>query len=299
MLEEKSAEKETTPPDGPLARSSHSSHVVLVPPSMIDDFDEFAGAGTSDRREDNVVPFLAVLQKGSPQVNERDPGYVRGAKSGMLLNTATLKLYPAEEEGEGPLALQAYMETCEVEWVPRAAGGGFVARHELDDPIVRTAVEAPNPQDPSGKRKLRMLPNGHQLVTTAYHYLVLVDTLESVVVALTSTGLQTHRKWNTMLRNKRVRNRAGQLVIAPSFATLVRLRTFWQKNDAGDWHSLAVDDVGYVTGAHADAYEEAKRFHKLAREGVLRAAMPQAEPEDIGQTINGQSVADDADDSPL
>jgi hypothetical protein len=111
--------------------------------------------------------------------------------------------------------------------------------------------------------------------------------------------MQTHRKWNTMLRNKRVRNRAGQLIIAPSFATLVRLRTFWQKNDAGDWHSLAVDDLGWVTDQQKDAYEEAKRFHQLARDGVMRAAAPAAEPEESGPTINGSSVADDADDSPL
>jgi hypothetical protein len=295
MLEEKSAAAE--PDQNALVESPRT--ITLAPPTMIDDFEEFAGAGTSDRKEDNIVPFLAVLQKNSPQVNPRDPSHVRGAEAGMLFNTATLKLYPAEQEGEGPLALQAYMETCEVEWVPRGQGGGFVGRHELEDSIVATVREVPNPQDPTGKRKIRMLPNGHQLVTTAYHYLVLVDTLESVVVALTSTGMQTHRKWNTMLRNKRVRNRAGQLIIAPSFATLVRLRTFWQKNDAGDWHSLAVDDLGWVTDQQKDAYEEAKRFHQLARDGVMRAAAPAAEPEESGPTINGSSVADDADDSPL
>lgn len=270
---------------------------------MGDDLDQFAGAGTSDRREDNIVPFLSILQKGSPQVSKNDPAYIRGAEEGMLFNTATQRLYPAEEEGVGPLVLQAYMEVCEVEWVPRGQGGGFVARHELEDAIVATVAEVPNPQDPTGKRKLRMLQNGHQLVTTAYHYLIMVESLESVVLALTSTGLQAHRKWNTMLRNKRVRNRAGQLVIAPSFATLSRLRTFWQKNDAGDWYSLAVEDLGYVTEQCADAYEAAKNFHIMAKEGLLRAAPPPQEPtEESGPMIRGESVAEDGtmeDESPL
>jgi hypothetical protein len=151
MLEEKSAAAE--PDQNALVESPRT--ITLAPPTMIDDFEEFAGAGTSDRKEDNIVPFLAVLQKNSPQVNPRDPSHVRGAEAGMLFNTATLKLYPAEQEGEGPLALQAYMETCEVEWVPRGQGGGFVGRHELEDSIVATVREVPNPQDPTGKRKIR------------------------------------------------------------------------------------------------------------------------------------------------
>lgn len=273
-------------------------HVAI----MGGDLDEFAGAGTSDRREDNVVPFLNVLQKGSPQVNDKKNEFIRGAKPGMLFNSATQRIYDCEQEGTGPLVLQAHMEVFEVEWIPRAAGGGFVERHPLDTPLLKQVTEVANPQDKSGKRMLRMLPNGHQLVTTAYHYLIMVETLEPVVLSLTSTGMQTHRKWNTLLRNKKVRNSLGKMVIAPSFATVFRLRTFWQENESGDWFTLTYDDLGWVDDQTLDAYNEAKSFRRLAMEEGVRVAAPAAEDTAASPTIDGKSVADDAgveDDSPL
>jgi len=270
---------------------------AMIPMDLADDMEQYAGAGTSDRREENVIPFLRVLQKTSPQVNKKDPAYVEGAEPGLLYNTASRRLIKAEDPGTGPLALQAHADMYEVEWIPRAAGGGFVAQHPIDTPLLKEVMEVPNPQDPTGKRTIRMLPNGHQLVTTAYHYLVMVDTLEAVVLGLSSTGLQTHRAWNTMLRNKKLRGRNG-LIIAPSFATVVRLRTFWQQNERGDWYSLAVEDEGFVTAEQRDAYEEAKKFFNLAMAGELKAATPP--DDDAATTINGSAEdPGEGDDSPL
>lgn len=252
------------------------------------DLDEFAGAGTSDRREDSVLPFLAILQKGSPQVNEKKSDYVPGAKPGMLYNTATRTLYPAEGDGVGPLAIQGFMEMAEVEWIPRSAGGGFVAKHPLDTPLVNQITEVDSPDNPGSNRKLRMLQNGHQLVTTAYHYLILPDTLEPCAVALTSSGLKTHREWNFMLRNKRLRNEAGQIVIAPSFATLCRLQTVWREQDGFDWYTLKVTDLGWVRDA--ESYEETKRMHMVARSEGLRTAAPPSGEGDRAEVHTGRTI---------
>jgi hypothetical protein len=279
-----------TPTDQPTPTAPTAVTLRQQAPSILqDDLDDYAGAGTSDDRRDNIVPFLSVLQKGSPQVNDKKSGYIPGAKPGMLFNSATQRIYEAEPDGIGPTALQGFMEVIEVEWIPRAQGGGFVARHPLDTPLLNQITEMANPQSPDSNRKLRMLPNGHQLVTTAYHYLILTETLEPVVVALTSTGMQTHRRWNTMYRNKKVRNRAGQLVVAPSFATLVRLRTFWSSNDVGDWYSLAVDDLGWTEDM--ESYETTRDFHKLALTGAVAAAAPPTEDGDTTYASGSTSQA--------
>jgi len=126
-----------------------------------------------------------------------------------------------------------------------------------------------------------MLPNGHQLSTTAYHYFVLADDIRPVALPLSSSGLQASKTLNTLLRNKKLR--AGvpsRLVVAPSFATLLRLRTYWVQNDAGDWYTVAFDDLGWVDDSHLDAYEEAKALHRSALEVGLRTAEPPAEGDD-------------------
>lgn len=266
---------------------------LFVPEFMSSDVDDYAGAGTSDRREDTVLPFLAILQKGSPQVNEKKSDYIPGAKPGMLFNTATKSLHQAEGEGVGPRAIQGFMEMCEVEWIPRSAGGGYVAKHPLDTPLVQQITEVDSPDNPGSNRKLRMLPNGHQLVTTAYHYLILPETLEPCAVALTSSNLKTHREWNFMLRNKRVRNGSGKMVVPPSFATICRLGTVWREQDGFDWYMLKVTDLGWVDDM--DAYEETKQMHVLALTEGLRTAEPvseeasRADEPGRGPTIDGTS----------
>jgi hypothetical protein len=298
-----SATKTKTPaaivPASPTDQPSAVALRQSAPAILQNDLDDYAGAGTSDDRRDNIVPFLAVLQKGSPQVNEKKSGYIQGAKPGMLFNSATQRIYEAEADGAGPTALQGFMEVCEIEWIPRAQGGGFVARHPLDTPLLNQITEVANPQSPTSNRKTRMLPNGHELVTTAYHYLILTETLEPVVVGLTSTGMQTHRRWNTMYRNKKVRNRAGQLVVAPSFATLVRLRTFWSNNESGDWYSLAVDDLGWTEDM--ESYETTRDFHKLALTGAVAAAAPPTEDGDStsGATDSGSKPTIDNEEIPF
>jgi hypothetical protein len=58
------------------------------------DLGEDAGAGTEDMRmEEQLTPFLRILQKGSPQVDEESPEHMPGAKPGMLFDTATQETY--------------------------------------------------------------------------------------------------------------------------------------------------------------------------------------------------------------
>ena len=108
------------------------------------DLERYAGAGTSSRPEDNVIPFLRVLGDLSPQCRERDSAYVRGAKPGMLYNTSTGRLYDVEGGKDGILAVQGFMEVSEIEWKPNRAG--FVAKHPLNTPLVHQVQEIVNPQ---------------------------------------------------------------------------------------------------------------------------------------------------------
>lgn len=263
--------------------------VGAAPALFADDIDEFSGAGTSTRREDNIVPFLYIAQKNSPQVEKRDPAYIPGLEPGMIFDTSTRQFWDAEN-GAGPVLVQAHFVPAEVEWGLRSTPtAGFKGQHPVDTALLAQITEKPKE---TGRGTLRMLPNGNQLVTTRYHYMILADDLRPVAVACSSTATTPSKNLNTTLLNKKVRNSRGQLVSAPSFASLIRMRTVYQENDAGSWWSPVFEDLGWITEDYMDAYNEAKTLYRSAMAGGLRMA----EPEEDG-TISGVATpgADDGD----
>ena len=51
---------------------------------------EEAGSGFEEATSDSyAVPFLQVLQSGSPQCKKSDGKYIKGAEEGMIFNTVT------------------------------------------------------------------------------------------------------------------------------------------------------------------------------------------------------------------
>jgi hypothetical protein len=290
-----------------------------VPAHLRGDIEEFAGAGTSSRREDTLVPFLKIAQKGSPEVNKRDPAYIEGLEPGWVFDTATKQKWCAEE-GDGPLMVQFYFEPCEVEWGLRdTPDKGYKGRHPADTPLLGRVREV---EKETGRGVLRLLPArdavvgtddvpgskavpARQLVTTRYHYMVLARELRPIALALSGSGLQASRALNHALRGKKVRGVSG-LVVAPSFATLLRLRTVWVKDGEYDWFVPVIEDLGWLPDEFADAYEEAKLMFRSAVESGVRTADLDEETGGVaagaasGDKVDGADPdADPGDDSPL
>ena len=71
--------------------------------------------------EDMSIPFLRILDKGSPQVNKRDGAYVEGAEPGMIYNTVANEVYDGEV---GVTVIPCYFNRRFIEWKPRESGGG-------------------------------------------------------------------------------------------------------------------------------------------------------------------------------
>ena len=56
--------------------------------------EEHAGKGLENlKQEDLSTPFLKILMPLSPQINKSDNRYIQGAEPGMILNSATKKVY--------------------------------------------------------------------------------------------------------------------------------------------------------------------------------------------------------------
>lgn len=247
-------------------------------PSFMDDAAQYAGAGISDRAEDFNMPFLAIAQKGSPQVNRRDPKHIDGCETGMIFNSATLEIWPGEGDDAGVTLVPAAMRQYQVEWVPRSEGGGYVATHPLDTPLLRQA------RNVDGRM---VLPNGNHLVETAYYFCVMAGTLEACVVGFSSTALGAHRNWQTLMSRNKIRNAAGELVRAPGFTHKFQLATTFQKNDKGDWYNWAVRDLGWLGADDADLYAEAKKLHAVIMAPEFRMGRPAATDDHAGPAADG------------
>ena len=65
----------------------------LDPEEFLKDSEQDLGFG----RDDLAIPFLKVLQKGSPEVNKRDAAFVEGSEVGDLFNTVSLQKYNGEK----------------------------------------------------------------------------------------------------------------------------------------------------------------------------------------------------------
>lgn len=267
---------------GALARREAAALPAEVTEELLAD----AGAGTSSSVDDNIVPFVVLLQDLSPEVKKRDPAYVQGAEVGMLLNRATKQLYAsdpkqAEETGLPMLLFQhCAFDRCVVEWVPRVDGGGFVARHPLEGRTPEQTMgllggkQISDPNDP-GKKIWRTADGKHDLIDTRYHFGHILSaedgTIQPAVLSFSSTGHTASREWMTMMNNFKLRNpRTGALVVAPAWSKWYTVGTRAKSNNKGDFFVISVSDGGLIEDAGLRA--AGKAMYASVTSGALRAA---------------------------
>jgi len=233
------------------------------------DFEQDAGLGVDFNQEDLAIPFLQVLQKGSPQIDEDHPDFAQWehlkAKTGQFFNTVTYELF------DEVFVIPCGYVPSYVEWKDRqTAGGGWVAQHPIETSLIEQCKRNDKNQD--------VLPNGNILVQTHYHYCLVVDVdtgkMTPVVVAMSSTQLKKSRRWNTMLSTMTLDGSNGPY-IPPIFSHIWRLTTVAESNDKGNWRGYAIE-VSQVVDNVA-VYQAAKDFYSLIKKGGVRMTPP---PED-------------------
>lgn len=208
--------------------------------------------------DDLAIPFLMVLQSGSPQV--KGSTKIKGAADGMLHNTVSNAVInpPAR-------FVPCFFQKCFVEWVLREKGGGFVASHS-DDAILGKCKRNERNQD--------ILPNGNQLVRTAYHYGLLLEkgaAPQPMVLGMSSTQLKRSRRWNSQAMALKLKI-GGKLVTPPLYSHSYALNTVEESNEKGTWWSWDIGDPQLIEDA--EVYQTARDFHNAVRSGGVRLAPP-------------------------
>ena len=237
------------------------------------DYGEDTGRGFEKQEGSEVaIPFLNVLQSGSPQVESNLP---EGSKAGMLFNTVTQQLISGEE---GTLFLPCQKQYAFVEWVPRDQGGGFVAMHKHDSDLVKDAL---------GRNKGRTIglkasadKDANEIVETYYMYgLVLNDAGDSAegfaVLSFTSTKIKPYRNWITSMRMIKGK--------PPIFAFRTHVKTTKQKNKKGTFFNFLIEPVGGKSwvdclldpAKFGSLLDSAKDFEELIKSGVAQVQFEQ------------------------
>jgi len=223
-----------------------------------------AGKGGKLDVADISIPFLYVLQGLSPQANAESPRYMKGATAGMVYMTVAEKAFEAKEQGVS--FIPCYYERLYTEWVPREQGGGLIAYHHIDTPLMNTAK-------PDSKG-VPVISNGHQMIETAYHY-VLVEAdpgrWVQAIMPFKSTALKASRKMNGDISTTNI---PGKELRAPRWLYKWRFKTERQQKDQNVWSTPLLEKGEIVT---REQYDAAKAYAQIAEAGIMRVAVFQAQ----------------------
>lgn len=193
--------------------------------------------------EDLGIPFLMIIQKGSPEFDKTHPAHankkVTGVGPGDIINTVTRRIL-YKSDGEPLIFVPCGYERLYVEWKPRDSGGGFVRQH-VNPAILSECKRNEKNQD--------VLPNGNLVVTTAYFFGLaeVDDNHEKCVIGMTSTQLKKSRMWLNLMMQLKVTTPDGRSFTPPMFSHKYALTTIPESNQNGSWFGWSIETAGMIS----------------------------------------------------
>ncbi len=259
---------------------------ALAPAGLMD-FAADAGAGMEGAGQESfAIPFLSVLQKGSPQVDEASGQAIEGAKAGMFFENVTGRMFSGKE---GVVIVPCSYKREFLRWGARSNGGGFKGAYSPEDVAeMRTKGQiveldgrlyAPEQDGSVNPEK------SDRFNDTRNHYVLIMDTdsgaWTEALLSLTSTQIKKSKMLMSALASVKLKNGAGQLYTPPTFANLVRATSVGESNDKGTWFGVKFELAGQVD--RAEIYAAAKAFHANIAKGGVQVKYEDTEPAAAGE----------------
>lgn len=236
------------------------------------DFSADVGSGMEDADADSyAIPFLRVLQKGSPQVDETQAEFREDAKAGMLMNTVTGELFDGKE---GVIFLPCHYQRRFIHWGPRGAeDGGYkgevlpekAAALRDDGEVVPVEGKLVFPRgDSTDPKKCDILAD------TRNHFGLMINeatgAASQVLLSLTSTQIKKSKQLMAALNGVRVKS-GGRLVTPPTWVNRIRVKTRAESNQHGSWFGVVLEPEGFINDQ--DLYELGREFHDAVAGGKV------------------------------
>lgn len=235
----------------------------VIPAEFLTEMEMDSGAGVKEMTMDDVaVPYLYILQQGSPQVNPDHEAYIENAKAGMFYNNVTGEVFDGRTTGL--TVIPCYYERKYVEWRDRDTGtGGYVQDHDIDSGIL--SKTRPN------QKGQPTLDNGNIIMETAYHYVYMYHPIdqrwEEIIIPMKSTMLKKSRRWNKTLMSTLIPGTAKQ---APRWLYPYQLKTVKETKGDQTWSNFEIDRLAETVTV--DQYRQAKGFKEAIETGAIKRA---------------------------
>lgn len=256
------------------------------------DFSSDAGAGMEGvTQEAFAIPFLSVLQKSSPQVDEDSGAKIEGAKAGMLFNSVSGKMWDGKT---GIIIVPCAYRRVFLRWGPRSGeGSGF--KGEVAPELVAKMRDSGQIVELEG-RLYAPLADGtvsekrcDRFSDTRNHYVILLDEdtgfFTTALLSLTSTQIKKSRVLMSMLAEVKMRRADGSVFTPPTFANMVRITTVPESNDKGTWHGVKFEMAGPVKSS--DVVAAARTFWQSVSKGNVAANYEAAPDHDPAPASSG------------
>jgi hypothetical protein len=279
--------------------SSEVSEVKITLPAVAEEMlfsEEDSGAGFEGTSvESFAIPFIQILQKGTPMVDEDNPHYVEGAKAGHLFNSVTRQIYNGKE---GIDIIPCAFQRTFIRWGGRdSANPGFkgvLQVEEIDrlkhDPAQIKEVEGrlyvPNADGTVDTKK------NDYYADTRSHFVLIIDPesgdFSRALFPLTSSQVKASKTLLTLLHEKIIKRTDGKRINPPTFANLVHVNTKPLTDNKGNsWSGVEFTPTRILGIEDRDLYEAAKQFN--------RDVVSDAVPVDYAKADYNNGGADDTE----
>jgi hypothetical protein len=254
----------------PAAKKSAESKQELVTKNdqlpAIDgiDMSQYAGGGMENTDRDSfAIPFLAVAQKMSPQVDKDNDLYNPDLEVGDLFLTTTGQIFKDED---GVNVVFCSFRRAFLRWAPRDQGGGFKGELAVSDVVAGKSTG--EFKEVEGKL---FADNGDLIRDTRIHYVMVQtgeDTYTPAVISLASTQIKKSKMLMTQLDTYKAKTADGRVYTPPSFAHVFHAETIAEQNDQGSWRGWKLTRSGAVTDPElfklCVAFSESVRENKVS-----------------------------------
>lgn len=251
------------------------------------DFQKAVGLGTTNIDRGILgMPFLNMIQKGSPEFDATHPKYadkkIPGCTPGDIL------FEPERAVIKQPLIVIPLEHTMlYTEWRPKNSGGGFIGNRSLDI-VAHPDYRKGKPGTPDEYKEWL---GQNELVYTIY-FIVLFNhngTWKQGMMAFTATQLKYARGWLQKILGTKLPGLDGP---APIFASTYKLTTFADGNKKGGFFSWRIEQGDLLDATKDQALLE----HAFDETKKAQARLPRPAP--VAQIADAVAGAVPEGDSP-
>ncbi len=232
-----------------------------------------------------AIPFLTIIHRQSPQVDEDDPEYIPGAIPGMFRNSVTNEVFSGkaiknkenDHVGGGVIFLPCAFQRRFLKWGPRSTGSAFKGEF-----LPETVIEMQASGEVVGCEGTLDLffptKDGEihaekcdKLVDVRNHFGLLIhpETNEwmDVLLCLKRTQIKRSKQLASLVSSVKVPGLHGKIT-PPTWVNRVRLNTIPESNAKGSWHGItvALDPDGIITDQ--SMYDAGKKLNALITGGA-------------------------------